>query len=89
MWDFGVGRPDNSRYLVLGFALEPAADATELPLRGEFIASGPHLSDDGAFVLGAAVLLEASDADSAREVLSADRYTGVEVHQRRFGGRPN
>ena len=89
MWDFSGGRPDNNRYLILGFTLEPAADATELPLRDELIASGPLLSDDGSLVLGAAVLLEAPDGDSAREVLSTDRYTGIEVHQWRFGGRPN
>ena len=89
MWDFSGGRPDNNRYLVLGFALVPAADAAELPLREELIASGPLLSDDGSLVLGAAVLLEAPDADAAQGVLPADRYTGVEVHQWRFGGRPN
>jgi uncharacterized protein YciI len=89
MWDFSAGRPDNNRYLVLGFTLETAADAAELPLRDELIASGPLLSDDGSLVLGAAVLLEAPDADSAREVLSADCYAGIEVHQWRFGGRPN
>ncbi len=60
----------------------------ELPLREELIASGPLLSDDGARVLGAAVLLEAPDADVAREVLPADRYVGIEVHQWEFGGRP-
>lgn len=89
MWDFSGGRTDNNRYLVLGFTLEPAAAATELPLRDELIACGPLLSDDGSLVLGAAVLLEAPDADDAREVLSADRYAGIEVHQWRFGGRPN
>jgi len=57
--------------------------------RDELIVSGPLLSDDGSLVLGAAVLLEAPDADDAREVLSADRYAGIEVHQWRFGGRPN
>ena len=89
MWDFGGGRPDNNRYLVLGFTLQPAGDATALPLRDELIACGPLLSDDGSLVLGAAVLLEAPDADAARQVLAADRYAGVEVHQWRFGGRPS
>jgi len=41
MWDFSGGRPDNNRYLVLGFTLEPVADATELTLRDDLIASGP------------------------------------------------
>jgi uncharacterized protein YciI len=89
MWDFTGGRPDNNRYLVLGFALEPVADAPELPRRDDLIASGPLLSDDASFVLGAAVLLEAPDADSARAVLSANRYAGIEVHQWQFGGRPD
>ena len=88
MWDSSGGLPDNNRYLVLGFTLVPAADAAELPLRDELIASGPLLSDDGSLVLGAAVLLEAPDADGARGVLSADPYAGIEVHQWRFGGRP-
>ena len=59
-----------------------------MPVSDELIASGPLLSDDGVFVLGAAVLLEAPDEAGAREVLSADRYTGIEVHQWQFGGRP-
>jgi uncharacterized protein len=89
MWDFSGSRPGNSRYLVLGFTLEPAAAATELPRRDELIVSGPLLSDDGSLVLGAVVLLEAPDADDAREVLPRDRYAGIEVHQWRFGGRPD
>ena len=89
MWDFGGGQPDLNRYLVLGFTLEPAADAGELPVCDELIASGPLLSDNGSLVLGAAILLEAPEADEAREVLSADRYAGIEVHQWRFGGRPS
>lgn len=88
MWDFTAGRPDNNRYLVLGFTLEPAADAPEPPLGDELIASGQLLSDDGALVLGAAVLLEAPNGDAARDVLAADRYSGVETHRWRFGGRP-
>jgi uncharacterized protein len=47
------------------------------------------LSDDGSLVLGAAVLLEAIDADRARELLDPHRYTGIEVHQWQFGGRRN
>ena len=88
MWDFTGDRPD-SRYLVLGFTREPAAEAADLPLRDDLVASGPLLSDDGSWVLGAAVLLEASDAAAAREVLSADRYAGIEVHHWQFGGRPS
>jgi uncharacterized protein YciI len=89
MWDFRGSPPDDNRYLVLGFTLEPAARATELPRREELIVSGPLLSDDGSLVIGAAILLEALDADEARNILSPDRYTGIEVHQWRFGGRPD
>jgi uncharacterized protein YciI len=89
MWDFTAGASEDNRYLVLGFTLQPATEATDLPLRNDLIACGPLLSDDGSLVLGAAVLLEAPDADSAGEVLPRARYTGIEVHQWRFGGQPN
>jgi hypothetical protein len=88
MWDFKGEQPEQHRNLVLGFTLEAAADAADPPVRDDLIASGPLLSDDGSMVLGAAVLLEAPDADTARDVLAADRYDGIEVHQWRFGGRP-
>ena len=91
MWDFTGGRPDRHRYLVLGFTPEPAAEVAGLPLGDEatVIVGGPLLSDDGSSVLGTAVLLEAADAVAAREVLPADRYVGIEVHQWQFGGRPD
>lgn len=89
MWDFRAARPGTNRYLVFGFTLEPAARAAELPRREELILSGPLLSDDGSLVLGAAVLLEAADMDEAQNILAADRYAGIEVHQWRFGGRPD
>jgi hypothetical protein len=89
MWDFSGGRPGNNQYLVLGFTLEPAPTATGLPRREDLILGGPLLSDDGLLVLGAAVLLEAPGPDEARKVLSDGRYTGIEVHQWRFGGRPD
>ncbi len=88
MWDFRSSSELN-RYLVLGFTRQPAANATELPVREDMIACGPLLSDDGSWVLGAAVLLEAPDEDRARHVLTGDQYVGVEVHQWRFGGRPD
>jgi uncharacterized protein YciI len=87
MWDFTGSGNENSRYLVLGFT-EPTTDAVAAALGDELIASGPLLSDDGRVVLGAAVLLEAPHADGAADVLAADRYVGVEVHQWQFGGRP-
>ena len=85
MWDFSGG-DETSRYLVLGFT-EPSTDAVDAPLGDALIASGPLLSDDGRVVLGTAVLLEAPHADGARDVLAADRYVGVEVHQWQSGGR--
>jgi uncharacterized protein len=88
MWDFRASRTDSNRYLVLGFTSEPATGTAQPPRRDELIAYGPLLSDDGSTMLGLAALLEAPDSDSAREVIPADRYTGVEVHQWRFGGRP-
>ena len=87
MWDFEGGQPGNNRFLVLGFS-EPAADSFEPPQRGDLIACGPLLSDDGTAVLGAAVLLEASHVETAQEVLSPEHYAGIEVHQWRSGGRP-
>lgn len=88
MWDFTGGQSGHGRYLVLGFTSEAAGDSPEPPTSDELIVAGPLLSDDGARVLGAAVLLQAPDEDHARASLSGDRYSGIEVHQWRFGGRP-
>ena len=57
------------------------------PDSDELIAYGPLLSDDGEAWLGTAVLLRAPDQDTARAVLSADRYADIEVHNWTFGGR--
>ncbi|MGW0469197.1 YciI family protein [Streptomyces sp. NPDC003027] len=87
MWDFPGGRTDGNRYLVLGLGEGPAADLA-LPLdRDELVAYGPLLSDDGDTWLGTAVLLRAPDPDTARAVLTADRYADIEVHDWEFGGR--
>ena len=88
MWEFGAGRPDLDRYLVLGFTLEPLAAAADLPASDELIAGGLLLSDDGSLVVGAAALLEAPDLATAQAALSADRFVGIEVHRWRPGGRP-
>lgn len=88
MWDFDAGDVSNHRYLVLGFAQEPSAIGTEAPASDDLIAFGPLLSDDGGLVLGVAALLEAADPDMARDIVSTEGLTGVEVHQWRFGGRP-
>lgn len=89
MWDFAAGRPEGGRYLVLGFTREPLATVPELPHHDDVIVCGPLMSDDDAWVLGAAVLLEATSVGDARAVLSTDRFIGIEVHRWRFGGRPD
>jgi hypothetical protein len=58
------------------------------PGRDELIAYGPLLSDDGAIWLGTAVLVRAPGPGTARAVLTADRYAGIEVHSWQLGGRP-
>ena len=88
-WDNSGGRKvDEGGYLVLGFT-EPVTDAFQLPSGGALVASGRLLSDDGGAVLGAAVLLQAPDAETAQRVLDVPEYAGVEVHQGRSGGRPS
>ena len=89
MWDFSSGGPGNNRYLVLGFTREPSEDPVEFEVHNQLIAAGPLLSDDGSLVLGAAVLLEAPDAEAALMILPTNRYVGIEAHQWRFGGRPD
>ncbi|MER7404743.1 YciI family protein [Streptomyces sp. NPDC000070] len=87
MWDFPGGQTGGNRYLVLGLGEGPAADLA-LPLEGdELVAYGPLLSDDGDTWLGTAVLLRAPDPETARAVLTADRYADIEVHDWEFGGR--
>ncbi|WP_405661729.1 YciI family protein [Streptomyces sp. NBC_01166] len=87
MWEFPGDRTGGNRYLVLGLGSGRPADLAVPPDRDELIAYGPLLSDDGATWLGTAVLLTASDPDTARAVLTPDRYAGVEVHDWDFGGR--
>ena len=38
--------------------------------------------------VGTAALLQAPDPDTARAVLTSDRYADIEVHNWDFGGRP-
>ncbi|MFJ9626351.1 YciI family protein [Streptomyces sp. NPDC101175] len=89
MWDFPGGRTGGDRYLVLGLGTGPAADLAVPSDRGELIAYGPLLSDDGTRWLGTAALLRAADARAARAVLTQDRYAEIEVHNWQFGGRPS
>ncbi|TJZ57356.1 hypothetical protein FCH28_07995 [Streptomyces piniterrae] len=87
MWDFPGGRDGGNRYLVLGLGAGQPADLAVPHDRDDLIAYGPLLSDDGATWLGTAVLIRASDPDTARAVLNPDRYAEVEVHDWQFGGR--
>ncbi|MGW1376681.1 YciI family protein [Streptomyces sp. NPDC002446] len=88
MWEFPGGRMDGNRYLVLGFGEGQAADLALPPVdQDELIAYGPLLSDDGATWLGTAALVRAPAPDTARAVLTHDRYTDIEVHNWQFGGR--
>jgi hypothetical protein len=89
MWDFPGGRTGGSRYLVLGLGSGQPADRTVPPDHDELIAYGPLLSDDGATWLGTAALVQAPDPDTARSVLTLDRYADIEVHRWQFGGRPS
>jgi uncharacterized protein YciI len=89
MWDFPGGQAGGRRYLVLGLGAGEAADLAVPPGRDELIAYGPLLSDNGAAWLGMAVLVRAPDPDTARAILTPDRYAVIEVHNWQFGGRPS
>ena len=64
----------------------PAARQNRASIRADRVRAA--VSDDGAAWLGTAVLVRAQDPDTARAVLTPDRYAGVEVHDWQFGGRP-
>ncbi|MGW0882292.1 YciI family protein [Streptomyces sp. NPDC002671] len=87
MWDFPGGRTGGNRYLVLGLGSGQSVDVDVPAHQDELIAYGPLLSDDGATWLGTAALVRAVDPDTARAVLTADRYADIEVHDWEFGGR--
>jgi uncharacterized protein len=89
MWQFPGGRTGGNRYLVLGLGAGEAVDLAVPPDRDHLIAYGPLLSDDGVTWLGTAVLVRATDPDSARAVLARDLYADIEVHNWQFGGRPS
>ena len=87
MWDFPGGPTGGNRYLVLGLGSGHAADVAGAPDREELIAYGPLLSDDASTWLGTAALARAPNPDTARAVLTPDRYADIEVHNWQFGGR--
>ena len=87
MWDFPGGRTGGNRYLLLGLGTGQAADLAVPSDRDVLIAYGPLLADDGATWLGTAALVQAADPDTARAILTVDRYSDIEVHNWQFGGR--
>ncbi|MEU0286487.1 YciI family protein [Streptomyces sp. NPDC052492] len=87
MWDFPGGPSGGNRYLVLGLGEGPTADLALPPDRDGLVAYGPLLSDDGDTWLGTAVLLRATDPETARAVLNPVGYADIEVHNWEFGGR--
>ncbi|MGW7658282.1 YciI family protein [Streptomyces asiaticus] len=91
MWEFPGGRTGGNRFLVLGLGLGSgeAADVALPADRDELIAYGPLLSDDDSTWLGTVALVRAPDPETARAVLTPDRYADIEVHRWQFGGRPS
>ncbi|MFJ1994065.1 YciI family protein [Streptomyces asiaticus] len=89
MWEFPGGRTGGTRFLVLGLGAGEAADLTPPADRDELIAYGPLLSDDESTWLGTAALVRAPDPETARAVLTPDRYADIEIHHWQFGGRPS
>jgi uncharacterized protein len=89
MRDFPGGQAGGHRYLVLGLGTGQPADLAVPSGRDELIACGPLLSDSGAAWLGTAALVRAPDPDTARALLTPDRYADIEVHNWQFGGRPS
>ncbi|NGO14878.1 YciI family protein [Streptomyces sp. HC44] len=87
MWDFPGDLTGGNRYLVLGLGSGQPADLVLPPDQDDLIAYGPLLSDDGATWLGTAALVRAPDPETARAVLTPDRYADIEVHDWEFGGR--
>ncbi|MDQ1019722.1 YciI family protein [Streptomyces afghaniensis] len=87
MGDFPGGPATGNRYLVLGLGSGPAADLAPPPDSDDLIAYGPLLSDDASAWLGTAALVRAPDGETARRVLTRERYADVEVHAWEFGGR--
>jgi uncharacterized protein YciI len=87
MWDFPGGPTGGNRFLVVALGSGDAVDLAVPSGAERLIAYGPLLSDNGVTWLGTAMLVQASDQDAARAMLTPDRYAGIEVHNWQFGGR--
>jgi len=89
MWDFPGGESGGNRYFVLGLGTGQPADIAGPSNQDELIAYGPLSSDDGTSWLGTAALVRAPDPETARAILTPERYADIEVRDWRFGGRPS
>jgi uncharacterized protein len=105
MWDFEGDEVNNRRFLLIAHAKPgtgPDRERVDEEYRryiaeqdrlGHLIACGPLLSDDGAFWVGTATLIEVPDRDAVGTVLAAEPcaqaglYEEVEAHDWEFGGR--
>ena len=88
MWDFPGADTGTNRYLVLGLGASASQEAEISGPTDDLIACGPLLSDDGATLLGTAVLVQVQDQRTARAVLTPDCYAAIEVQPWQPGGRP-
>jgi uncharacterized protein YciI len=99
MWDFTGAIDGYQRFLIIAHGRpEPA-----VPLDAQrhyfeehhdrLIAWGPLLTEDTAEWTGTAILAELPDRGAAEALMAHDpagrRYTEVEIHRWRFGGRPD
>jgi uncharacterized protein YciI len=87
MWEFPGGSEGGNRYLVLGFGAGSGVDLDPPLDRDDLVAYGPLLSDTGDTWLGTAALVRSPDPQSARALLTQERYDDIEVHNWQFGGR--
>ena len=88
MWDFPGGPEGGNRYFVLGFGAGPGVNLDPPPDRNDLIAYGPLLSDAGDIWLGTAALVRSPDPQSARALLTQERYVNIEVHNWRIRRAP-
>ncbi|WP_027928275.1 YciI family protein [Amycolatopsis benzoatilytica] len=86
MWQFPGDPEADELFVVLGLGSGPAVDLEPRSSESLF-AYGPLWSDDGTAWLGTAALVQASNEEAARGLLTADRYDAIEVDFWAPGGR--